>query len=218
VHFAFGPGIFKMILDEGGLDEEREMKSITILVLAMVASVAFGPQVWAQTWASQQDGIAELTSGKNVTLKGSISGTAENAIPGPCTGGTLAFGNQCPTGHTCVCTEISDANFSSTVIGKGKADVFLTIDTSAGYGLPTPGASPSPECFPFVGEIDVIARDTLAFEGNGSVCAAPKNTQLGGALAIGASELFTVGFANFTVNLSESGSFKMTFKGNAQTK
>jgi hypothetical protein len=195
------------------------MKSIVVAVVVLVGSAILGSSVWAQNWVSSETLSPEIASGKNVTLRGSLSGKAANSTPGACTGGNATFANQCPTGHTCICTQVQGANFSSNLTGKGHADVFITIDTSAGFGLPTPTQPPSPECFPIVGEIDVIAKkDSETLEGTGAECAAPRNVQLSGAFALAASNLFTVGFANFTVNLESNGAFKMTFKGAAQAK
>jgi hypothetical protein len=191
------------------------MKAVVVavvLVLGMAFSVSW---VRAQDVEAQSSfSLPGLKTGKNYTLKGSISGKAASPIPGACTGGNLGFANRCLGGHICVCTLVQGAKFSSTVIGKGTADVILTIDTSAGFGLPAVGQSPSSECFPFVAEIDLIAKnDSEALESTGAECTAPTNEQLSGAFAIATSNIFSSGYANFTAAINSNGSFKLNFKG-----
>ena len=135
----------------------RTMKSVVVAVVIVVGLAWSSSWVQAQDVEAQASSVPELRTGKNYTLRGSISGKAASPAPGACTRGNLGFANTCPLTHICVCTQVQGANFSSTVIGKGKANVFVTIDTSAGFGLPAVGQSPSSECFPFVAEIDLIA-------------------------------------------------------------
>jgi hypothetical protein len=193
---------------------------ITGLLFAMIACVALASPARAQTWVSQQSGVPEVASGKTKNISGAISGSAGSPGAGACSGGNQGFANQCIGGHTCTCTQISGANFSGNLIGKGSANIFITVDASAGFGLPTPTQQPMPECFPFVSEIDLIAKnDTQVLDATGAICSAKRDSQLGGAFAIGASNFFTVGFANFTASLNgNNGSFKMSFKGEAVTK
>jgi hypothetical protein len=192
------------------------------VVVAVVIAVGVALSV---SWVRAQDAEAEpssglaLKTGKNYTLKGSISGKAASPIPGACTRGNLGFANQCPSGHICVCTLVQGSRFSSTVIGNGSADVIVTIDTSAGFGLPAVGQSPSSECFPFVAEIDLIAKnDSETLESTGAECTAPSNEQLSGAFAIATSSIFSSGYANFTAAINSNGSFKMNFRGSGTGK
>src|SRR5208283_586667 len=173
------------------------MKSVVVAVAMVVGLALSDSWVRAQDADAQPSSVSELRTGKNYTLRGSISGKAASPAPGACTRGNLGFANQCPSGHICVCTLVQGANFSSTVVGRGKADVIVTIDTSAGFGLPAVGQSPSSECFPFVAEIDVIAKDTANLESTGAECTAPTNEQLSGAFAFATSTLFSAGYANF---------------------
>ena len=195
------------------------MKSVVVAVVIVVGLAWSGSWVRAQDADAQPSSLAELRTGKNYTLRGSISGKAAAPAPGACTRGNLGFANTCPTTHTCVCTMVQGAKFSSTVIGKGSADVIVTIDTSAGFGLPAPGQSPSSECFPFVAEIDLIAKkDTANLELTGAECTAPNNEQLSGAFAIATSTIFSAGYANFTAAINTNGSFKMNFRGSGTGK
>jgi hypothetical protein len=195
------------------------MKSVVVALLMAVGLAWSGSWARAQDTDAQPSSVPELRTGKNYTLRGSISGKAVSPAPGACTLGNLGFANQCPSGHICVCTVVQGANFSSTVIGKGKANVFVTIDTSAGFGLPAVGQSPSSECFPFVAEIDLIAKnDTANLESTGAECTAPSNEQLSGAFAFASSTLFSAGYANFTAAINNNGSFKMNFRGSGTGK
>ncbi len=195
------------------------MKSVVVAVVIVVGLALSGSWVRAQDADAPASSVAGLRTGKNYVLKGSISGKAAAPAPGACTLGNLGFANQCPSGHICVCTLVQGANFSSTVIGRGKANVIVTIDTSAGFGLPAPGQSPSSECFPFVAEIDLIAKnDSANLESTGAECTAPSNEQLSGAYAIATSTIFSAGYANFTAAINTNGSFKMNFRGSGTGK
>jgi hypothetical protein len=95
-----------------------------------------------QSEISQQRVSLNLPAKSFFTIKGSIAGTftpTPATLPsGACSGGTAGFAAQCPTGHACSCNEVEGATFSSAVIGKGTANVFITVDITAGYGLPIP--------------------------------------------------------------------------------
>jgi hypothetical protein len=198
------------------LDEEDVMKAWFALML--VGLMALASAGYAQDSGSPELDSAALASGKNFNFKGSVSGRASGPSSGACTGGNQGFSNQCPTGHICLCTTISGARFSGNVVGRGTANVFITVDSSAGFGVPVPNGS-SPKCFPVVSEIDFIAKkDTQALVGTGAQCTAPNNVQFSGAYAIAGSNLFSNGYANFTAGLNNNGSFKLNFKGTAQSK
>ncbi len=195
------------------------MKSVVVAVVMVVGLALSGSWVRAQDAEAQSSSVPELRTGRNYTLRGSISGKAASPAPGQCTRGYLGFANTCPPTHICVCTLVQGAKFSSTVIGKGSADVIVTIDTTAGFGLPAPGQSPSSECFPFVAEIDLIARnDTEVLESTGAECTAPNNEQFSGADAIASSTIFSAGYANFTAAINSNGSFKLNFRGSGTGK
>jgi hypothetical protein len=194
------------------------MKSLVVAVVMVVGLALSGSWVRAQDAEAGSASVPDLKTGKNYTLKGSISGKAASPVSGACTLGNLGFANQCPSGHLCVCTLVQGARFSSTAIGNGSANVIVTIDTSAGFGLPAVGQSPSSECYPFVAEIDVIAKDTANLESTGAECTAPTNEQLSGAYAIATSTIFSSGYANFTAAINSNGSFKMNFRGSGTGK
>jgi hypothetical protein len=195
------------------------MKSVVVAAAMVIGLALSGSWVRAQDAEAPASSVPALRTGKNYPLRGSITGKAASPVPGACTRGNLGFANMCPATHTCVCTLVQGAKFSSTVIGKGSADVIVTIDTSAGFGLPAPGQSPSSECFPFVAEIDLIAKnDTEVLESTGAECTAPSNEQLSGAYAIASSTIFAAGYANFTAAINGNGSFKMNFRGSGTGK
>jgi hypothetical protein len=196
------------------------MKNIAVAGLVLVASMVLGSSGWAQNWDARQSVSPDLKSGKTYNISGSISG-AFSSTPGACSGGTGGFANLCQSGHTCVCNEDEGAKFTSTVTGKGTANVFITIDQTASYGFDIPGTT-APDCFPFLAEIDVTAKnETEVLEAAGATCTTPVNFQLSGIFSDSASDLFTAELANFLVN--EDGSngdfaYKMTFKGYALAK
>src|SRR5208283_1495837 len=166
------------------------MKSVTILVLATLVAVAFGSQIGSQVWAQSPDAqevsAPDAGSGKFRNIRGSISGRFGASSNGACSSGVQGFAKQCPSGHTCSCTAIEGGKFDSSVIGPGSANTFITIDTSAGFGLPS--TQLTSECFPAMVEIDLIAKhDTENLEATGALCSAKNESQLGGAFAVAAS-------------------------------
>jgi len=202
------------------------MKSIAIVALILVGSAVLGATGWAQV--PPEPGVpSALKPNKFFTIKGSISGTFSSTpatlSSGACAGGTAGFATQCPTGHTCFCDEAAGAKFSSTVIGKGTANVFITVDGTAGYGLPIP-TNPNQRliCLPFVAEFDVTAKnDTEELEAVGGGCPSlPSNvnaSQFAGAFGAEATTLFTGEAAPFILTAQPDGSFKMPFSGLAAT-
>src|ERR1700733_2932739 len=107
-------------------EKGAEMKKIAIAGLVLIASMVLGSSGWAQG----QSVAPDLRANSLFTLRGSISGrftSAPATLPsGACSGGTAGFAAQCATGHTCSCFEDEGAEFTSTVIGKGTAKVFIT--------------------------------------------------------------------------------------------
>jgi hypothetical protein len=197
------------------------MKTLAIAGLVLIASMVLGPSGWAQSEDSQQSvAPAALPPNTFFTIKGSISGkftsTPATLPSGACSGGTAGFAAQCATGHTCACEEDEEAKFTANLIGKGTANVFITIDESVGYGLPVVSDPTQPPiCHPFVAEIDVTAKnDTEELEAEGGDCLGQTTIQFGGAFAMEASKVFTDGDAPFILIQQQSNdSFKMPFTG-----
>jgi hypothetical protein len=200
-----------------------KMKKIAIAGLVLIASMVLGSSGWAQG----QSVAPDLRANSFYTLRGSISGTFSSTpatLPsGACSGGTAGFAAQCATGHTCLCLEDEGAKFTSTVIGKGTANVFITLDET-GYGLP-PVTDPSfgPICRPFIAEFDVTAKnDTQELEAVGGVCPSlPRSNgntlQFSGGFGAEATTVFTDESASFVLTAPPDGSFKMPFTGLAGT-
>ena len=195
------------------------MKKIVLASLILVGSMVLGSSGWAQSEDSQQSVAPGLRANSFFTIKGSISGTF-TATPatltsGACSGGTAGFAAQCATGHTCSCAEDEGAEFTANLIGKGTANVFITIDESAGYGLPVTSSPGEPTvCHPFVAEFDVSARkDTEELEAVGGDCLGQTTTPFGGNFGLEASTIFTNGAAPFILVEQGDSSFKMTFTG-----
>jgi hypothetical protein len=199
------------------------MKKFAIAGLVLIASMVLGSSGWAQSEDSQQSVAPDLRTDSFFTIRGSISGTFTSTpatLPsGACSGGTAGFAAQCATGHTCFCYEDEGAEFTANLIGKGTANVFITIDKSAGYGLPIPTNPSSQTCYPFVAEFDVAAKnDTAELEAVGGSCASDPTPghngfQLGGAFGAETSKLFTAEAAPFALTLKQDNSFKMPFTG-----
>jgi hypothetical protein len=195
------------------------MKSFVVAALMLVGSAVLGSSGWAQSEGAQQGVAPALRANSFFTIKGSISGTFTSTpatlTSGACSGGTAGFAAQCATGHTCSCLEDQGAKFTSTVIGKGTANVFITVDDT-GYGLPIPTNPSRLICFPFVAEFDVTAKnDTEELEAVGGDCATSRTngSQFGGAFGAEASTLFTGEAAPFILTEQSDGSFKMPFTG-----
>jgi hypothetical protein len=193
------------------------MKTIAMVGLGLIVSMFLGSSGSAQM--SSEPGAA-LKPNSFFTIKGSISGTftgTPTTLPsGACSGGTAGFAAQCATGHTCSCVQAEDAKFSANLIGKGTANVFITIDDSAGYGLPVVSDPTQPSiCHPFVAEIDVSAKDdTEELEAVGGDCLGQTTIQFGGAFGVKTSKIFTDGDAPFILIQQQSNSsFKMPFIG-----
>jgi hypothetical protein len=203
------------------------MKKTTVAVLVLIASMILGSSGWAQSEDSAQSVAPDLRANSFYTLRGSISGTFSSTpatLPsGACSGGTAGFAAQCATGHTCLCLEDEGAKFTSTVIGKGTANVFITADRTAGYGLP-PVTDPSfgPICRPFIAEFDVTAKnDTQELEAVGGACLSVPGssgivTQFSGAFGAEVTTVFTDESASFVLTTGGS-SFKMSFTGLTST-
>ena len=101
------------------------------------------------------------------------------------------------------------------MIGKGTANVFITIDESAGYGLPVTSSPGEPTvCHPFVAEFDVTAKnDTEELEAVGGDCLGQTTTPFGGNFGLEKSTIFTNGAAPFILIEKSNSSFKMPFTG-----
>jgi hypothetical protein len=206
-----------MSLDMNKFENRKgaEMKRIAIAGLVLVASMVLGSSGWAQSEVSQQGVAPDLRANSFFNIKGSIS-TPATLPSGACSGGTAGFSAQCATGHTCSCDEDEGAKFLSTVIGKGTANVFITIDGTAGYGLPVVSDPTQPSiCHPFVAEIDVtLKNDSEELEAVGGVCLGQTTYQFGGAFGLEKSAIFTDGAAPFIlVEQSSDSFFKMPFTG-----
>jgi len=190
------------------------MRSNKVLLLAAVCWISLSSALWAQTSDEQADVEPEIAAGKIFRLHGSISGRTDGVTSGACAGGKLGFADQCATNDVCTCGVISGAKLSGNVIGRGRADIYLTVDNGQ------PG-SPPPVCAPFVAEVDLIARnDTEELTGTGQICNIRKNdTRLSGTLTIASSLIFSTGFENFTAtgNLNRKGAFRMRLKGQAKS-
>jgi|HubBroStandDraft_5_1064220.scaffolds.fasta_scaffold633220_1 hypothetical protein len=196
------------------------MKSIAIAALVLIGLAVFGSSGWAQSEDSQQSvAPAALPANSFFSIKGSISGTFTSTpatlTNGACSGGTAGFAAQCATGHTCSCNEDEGAKFTANLIGKGTANVFITVDESVGYGHPVVSDPTQPPiCHPFVAEIDVAAKnDTEELEAEGGQCLSQTAFQFGGAFGVETSIIFTNGDAPFILIEESNDSFKMTFTG-----
>ena|SRR5579871_4782399 len=110
------------------------------------------------------------------------------------------------------------ARFSSSGIGKGSANFFATVDTTAAFG---PIGN---DCAPLNGEIDVIAKkDSPTFDVVGGACFNPQdNIVTNGGMGLSASLLFSVsGYATYTATMNMSGNgasgrLVLKFSGAAQ--
>jgi hypothetical protein len=107
------------------------------------------------------------------------------------------------------------AKFTANLIGKGTANVFITIDQTAGYGLPVTSSPGEPTiCYPFVAEFDVTAKnDTEELEAVGGDCLGQTTTLFGGNFGLEKSTIFTNGAAPFVLIEQSNSSFKMPFTG-----
>jgi hypothetical protein len=182
----------------------------SLLAFAILASISF-----AAAAASAQDDSAPASSvgdtgfAAPVRIVGSVVGS------GSFSSGSCATGfSQCPNSDSCTCLTVLDARFSSTRIGPGRANLFLTIDNSAKFG--TLGQ----DCAPIYGELDAIAKkDSPDFDLWGASCAIDTagNQAANGALGMSESLLFVVnGYATFTSSISKAGHVNLRFSGAAQ--
>jgi hypothetical protein len=193
------------------------MKKIAFAGLMLIASMALGSSGWAQSEVSQQGIAPAIRPNSFFTIKGLISGTFTETpatlTSGACSGGIAGFAAQCAAGHTCSCEEDEGAKFTANLIGKGTANVFITIDQSAGYGEVVVSNPEEPTiCHPFVAEFDVTAKnDTEELEAVGGECISQSTTPFGGALGLETSTLFTNGSAPFILIEQSNSSFKMPF-------
>src|SRR5580698_3402979 len=127
-------------------------KSVFGLAVVIFASM-LGMQAHAQEWSSgawraAPGATSDAASGKIVRLNGNLKGTVA-ITDGACTQG---FSAQCPSGHVCECFTAMGAKFSSSGIGKGSANLFATVDTSATFG------PLGEDCVPLYAEFAVIAK------------------------------------------------------------
>lgn len=126
---------------------------------------------------------------------------------------TTGFSNRCPSGDSCTCLTVMDARFTSSRIGSGRANLFLTMDNTATFG---PLGN---KCTPIYGEIDAIARkDSPIFDIWGAACSnSVGNQAANGAMGLANSVLFDVsGYATFTSTISRAGHVVLRFDGAAQ--
>jgi hypothetical protein len=197
------------------------MKTILVAAIALLSLTIFGSSGWAQSEDSQQGIAPTLRANSFFTLVGSISGTfiaTPTTLPsGACSGGTAGFAAVCATGHTCSCLEEEGAKFTSTVIGKGTANVFITVDETAGYGLPVVSNPDHPTvCHPFVAEFDVTTKsDTEELEAVGGETLRQTTLQYGGAFGAEATTLFTDEAGSFILTQQSDSSFRMPFTATA---
>ena len=106
-----------------------------------------------------------------------------------------------------------DARFTSSKIGSGRANLFLTMDTTATFG------ALGNSCMPIYGEIDAIAsKDSPTFDVWGAACTgAAGNFVANGALGLATSSLFVAsGYATFQSTINKSGRVVLRFDGAAQ--
>src|ERR1700735_3822373 len=134
------------------------MMGKTFFAFAVLASVSIMiAPAWAQD-ASPESSAAVADVGefaRPVRVAGSLvgNGTASGSM---CTTG---FSNRCPSGGSCTCLTVLDARFTGSRIGSGRANLFLTMDTTATFG------ALGNSCTPIYGEIDAIAKkDSPTFD------------------------------------------------------
>jgi len=126
---------------------------------------------------------------------GTIKGTLSSQSDGACDVGYSSF---CPSGD-CVC-DIFIGSISGNPIGKGPAELWITIDNGAAL-------SSGPTCFPVFGALSIsTSRDTEIINGVGSACNTAKgNTDtLSGGFGISESAAGASAWGSLTgtVNLS----------------
>jgi hypothetical protein len=200
------------------------MQRIVFVLMLIAFSGSLG---WSGQGFSAQGLQSTLRANEVVTIKGFLSGPVFDAnLEGPCTGAIAGFSDKCANGHSCQCQEIQNATFSSTIIGRGTANVFITVDVSAGFGLSINPAPPTPilPCFPIVAEIDISAKnDNEVLETVGDECTSISTGfgELNGIFTGAVSNLFSTEVANFSANRLIVGTnepVKITFTGSAMTK
>jgi hypothetical protein len=109
-----------------------------------------------------------------------------------------------------------DAKFTSSVLGAGTANVFVTADETAAYGLGPVGAL----CAPIYAEVDYTTKnDVGTLDAVGGDCIAPIGTEIAGNADFGSSNILSYGFASFAGSINgTTAATKVTFSGFAVTK
>lgn len=185
------------------------MKS-TFLMLAIAASVAFGPAAWAQSsgW-SQERSASPSAASRVIGFSGSLKGKFTTA-DGKC---TVGFSNQCKSSD-CTCYTFNGAANVSRA-GKGQGTLYATLDFGSGAASGLHG-----ECFPVWAELMVnAAKDTENWHAVGYACNTVdgKATPMQGGLVLGNSDIYNEATAVFTLkaNFSKS-TFTMNLSGKAE--
>jgi hypothetical protein len=181
-------------------------KSLSVCIALLSVGIAIAP-------ACAQDSPDSATSpaafAAAVRIAGTLIGNG-SSTNGAC---TMGFSNQCPTGDVCTCMTVNAARFSSSRIGSGRANLFLTIDTTASFG------ALGHACMPVYGEIDAIAKnDSPTFDIWGAACTGNfGNMVFNGAMGLANSSLFSeTGYATFQSTIKQSGRVVLRFSGAAQ--
>jgi hypothetical protein len=195
------------------------LRKIVFGLAVVIVTSMLGMQARAQEWSSggwqaAPGASSEAASGRLVHLNGTLKGTVA-ITDGACTQG---FSAQCPTGHVCECFTAMGAKFSSSGIGKGSANLFATVDTSATFG------PLGEDCVPLYAEFDVIAKkDSPNFDVIGGACFNPQgNIVSNGTMGLASSNLFTpTGYLAYTATINpnasgSSGRLTLKFSGAAQ--
>ncbi|GEM_PF-3713546 len=131
-----------------------------------------------------------------------VSGTASAPVAGQCTQG---FSNQCPSGDTCECVTVSNANAKGGEVGKvtGVSNFDITIDTSIGTKDDTDFT-----CNPVFVTFELEGtKDTQTINSVGALCKSLSNHQIeiiGGGFSIASSLGTQIGNGLFhgTANLA----------------
>ena len=99
----------------------------------------------------------------SVVLAGHTSGTVKGALSSQSNGACdVGYSSLCPSGD-CVC-DIFTGSISGSPIGKGQAQLWITIDNGAAL-------STGPTCFPLFGVLGIATpRDTETINVTGSAC------------------------------------------------
>jgi len=181
-----------------------------LFVFAILASISFAiAPVFAQDDSVLQNGIGDAGFANQVRIAGSLVGNG-NFSAGSCATGF----SQCPSGDSCTCLTVMDARFSSSRIGPGRANLFLTFDQTATFG------NLGNDCTPIYGELDAIAKkDSPQFSIWGASCDIDTagNQTANGAMGMSDSLLFsTSGYATFTSAIGKGGHVNLKFSGKAQ--